>query len=304
MIRNLLFDSGCAVCSDIAEAVNAEADGWLTARSLLDPEIVKTLDAHAPGWTHRPMLLEVEEGKVRVSSGLEMSWRMFRGLGVRRTHRVMGLAANALTPSAGPGRRSFLAAASGTVGILAIGMGASPVWGAGTPRAEVLDGARLAAAARRASRAPDVGRARVAITDQGYDLSQEKVVAIRGDSDDLVVMFFYAHRERPETDAAIISHDGDGSTFVEYVSAQSSELFAGDEFHPEALQVTQASSGGFQTMGAGAYFSCIAACVGANCGALALRCRGLIFMYAVLACMAGICGSKVHTCHKVCKSAW
>lgn len=304
MIRHLLFDSGCVVCSNIADAVNAEAGGWLTARSLLDPEIVKTLDTHAPGWAHRPMLLEVQGDKIRVSSGLEMSWRMFRGLGPRKTRRVMTLVANALSPTVGTGRRSFLAAASGTVGVLAIGMGASPGWAAGTPRAEVLDGGRLAAAAARATRAPDVGRAQVAITEQGYDLEQEKVVAIRGEGNDLVVMFFYAHGERAETDAAIISHDGRGATFVEYVSAQPSELFAGEEFHPEALQVTQASTGGFQTMGAGAYFSCIAACVGANCGALALRCRGLIFMYAVLACMAGICGSKVHTCHKVCKSAW
>ncbi len=81
-------------------------------------------------------------------------------------------------------------------------------------------------------------------------------------------------------------------------AAESSQL--ADALTIDALAI----GGGMGTMGKADYFKCVAFCVGANCASKAQKCAKLRFMYLVLACMVGVCGSKVRTCHKVCKKKW
>ena len=44
MERYLLFDSGCSLCSNLAQSVQAESNGMLTARSLREPAIQTILN--------------------------------------------------------------------------------------------------------------------------------------------------------------------------------------------------------------------------------------------------------------------
>ncbi len=61
MRRYLLFDSGCSKCTEIAQAVEQAAQGWLEARSLRDPAMQRLLDAARPDWRWEPTSLEVWE---------------------------------------------------------------------------------------------------------------------------------------------------------------------------------------------------------------------------------------------------
>jgi hypothetical protein len=66
MQRYLLFDSGCSVCTRLAEDIERASDGWLMARSLRDPEMKVLLDIARPGWRWEPTLLEVADGQPRI----------------------------------------------------------------------------------------------------------------------------------------------------------------------------------------------------------------------------------------------
>lgn len=90
--RYLLFDSGCSECTEIAQAVEQETEGWLTARSLHDPEVQELLSKARPDWTWEPTLLEVIGDKAIVSTGLNMKTRMLIGLGLRKAARVSKIA--------------------------------------------------------------------------------------------------------------------------------------------------------------------------------------------------------------------
>jgi predicted DCC family thiol-disulfide oxidoreductase YuxK len=110
MELSLLFDSGCAVCTKLARAIERETEGWLAARSLHEPEVRALLDQARPGWRWEPTLLEVDGDRVRVSTGLVMRARLVLGLGPRRAWRVARLAHQAGMPLAGVdlSRRGFL----------------------------------------------------------------------------------------------------------------------------------------------------------------------------------------------------
>lgn len=84
----LLFDSGCSICTDLANDVERESGGILIARSLRDQEIQALLDQTSPGWTFEPMLLEVDQDRVKMSKGIAMRMRIFALLGPQRTYRV------------------------------------------------------------------------------------------------------------------------------------------------------------------------------------------------------------------------
>jgi hypothetical protein len=86
--RYLLFDSGCSACTEIAQAVEKETDGWLTVRSLREDGVQEALNKARPGWKWEPTFLEVSEDRTIVFTGLSMKVHMLAGLGPRRAARV------------------------------------------------------------------------------------------------------------------------------------------------------------------------------------------------------------------------
>lgn len=99
MERFLLFDSECALCTDLASAIEHESGGWLIARSLRNPDMRALLDQERPGWRWEPTLLEVKGDQVRVFTGLAMRARLLAGLGLKRSWRVAQLVSRAVMPS-------------------------------------------------------------------------------------------------------------------------------------------------------------------------------------------------------------
>jgi len=95
MKRYLLFDSGCCQCSKIAKAIEQEAGGKLTIRSLRDPAVKELLDRERPGWKWEPMLVEEKDDKVRIYAGTSMFLHMLVALGPIRAWKTTKLV---LTP--------------------------------------------------------------------------------------------------------------------------------------------------------------------------------------------------------------
>lgn len=91
MKRYLLFDSGCSFCTGLARSIERESKGWLTARSLRDPEMQLLLNQAQSHWRWEPSLLEVNHGIVRVFTGLQMRFRLAFGLGPKTAWRVTRL---------------------------------------------------------------------------------------------------------------------------------------------------------------------------------------------------------------------
>lgn len=118
MERYLLFDSGCSLCSNLAQSVQAESNGLLMARSLREPAIQAILNEVKPGWQWEPMLLEMDDdGSQQVFSGLQMRLRIVSKLGLSHAWRIAKLVGrtqlSANTQHAG--RRSFLRYVGGVV---------------------------------------------------------------------------------------------------------------------------------------------------------------------------------------------
>lgn len=110
MERFLLFDSSCAVCKKLAQAIEAETNGQLATRSLNDPKMQTLLDLARPNWRREPTLLEIDGDHIRVSTGLTLRLRLVIGLGPRQAWRIARLVRQAGVPLTGVnlGRRSFL----------------------------------------------------------------------------------------------------------------------------------------------------------------------------------------------------
>lgn len=84
----LLFDSGCSLCTGLAQAVERESDGLLTAKSLRDQEMQSLLSQARPDWKHEPTLLQVHDGHVSAFTGIAMRVRLLAVLGPQRAYRV------------------------------------------------------------------------------------------------------------------------------------------------------------------------------------------------------------------------
>ncbi len=110
MNRYLLFDSGCSACSELVQEVVRASGGWMEAKSLRDPEIQSMLDRAHPNWRWEPMLLEIENDKLRVLTGVKMQAQIFIGLGPERTFQFFPVLTRLQKPSSAPGagRREFL----------------------------------------------------------------------------------------------------------------------------------------------------------------------------------------------------
>lgn len=168
----------------------------------------------------------------------------------------------------------------------------------GDERRRLFEGARASRAVQDAERG---------IAQQGFETRPGSTAAFRTADGHKVTMLFYAGISSPETDAAVVVHETDASgresVITELVSGDPQRLLDGDK---QAITVRslEPQAGDVSVMGKKEYISCIVFCVGANCAGPASRCRGLIFMAAVLACMVAVCGSKVRVCHRVCKRHW
>jgi len=108
--------------------VETLSGGRLRVRSLRDPAVQALLDRARPGWQWEPMLVEVEEARVRVFGGLGMQARLVQILGPVRALRVAQAVARMGGPVLGVdwGRRDFLRRAGGALlGLLTLqGLGA------------------------------------------------------------------------------------------------------------------------------------------------------------------------------------
>lgn len=123
MPRYLLFDSGCALCTGLAQKIERETAGWLTARSLRDPAMQALLNMARPNWRWEPTLVEVHGERVRVFTGIRLRDRLATGLGPRRAMRVVQLVAQALAAKleVDQGRRTFLQRGALLAGWLLVG---------------------------------------------------------------------------------------------------------------------------------------------------------------------------------------
>jgi hypothetical protein len=124
------FDAGCMACGDLARRIEERVGDKIEVRSLRDPLVEhwrkQVLGEDAP-WV--PILIEVEGGKVRAWTGLQMGVALSRKLGLLETWQVMQVlgeynAAHRVAESrtaqaaAGMSRRQFLKGLAG--GLVAI----------------------------------------------------------------------------------------------------------------------------------------------------------------------------------------
>ncbi|MCS6847379.1 MAG: hypothetical protein RMN52_06655 [Anaerolineae bacterium] len=128
MKRYLLFDSGCAICRDLAHQIETESNGWLTARSLREPEIQRLLTLAHPNWRWEPTLLEVDGEQLQIYTGLRLRARMLTGMGLRRASRIAWLAwqAGRHSDRQATGRRKLLKGAGAFVAGAALSQLANP----------------------------------------------------------------------------------------------------------------------------------------------------------------------------------
>ena len=108
MERYLLFDSGCGTCSQVAQKVEREAEGWLLARSLHSSEMQKLLDEAKPNWQWQPTLLEINDDKASAFTGIALTAKIVSGLGLRSAWRIAQMINQDFKENQHQGRRNFL----------------------------------------------------------------------------------------------------------------------------------------------------------------------------------------------------
>lgn len=122
--RQLLFDSGCSLCTQLARDIERESSGLLTARSLRDPDLQALLDVQRPGWRWEPMLLEDNGRAVRVWSGFPLRLRLLSLLGLKRSLRVAAMVArleHSRRATFQQERRALLKSGVAAIGVMALG---------------------------------------------------------------------------------------------------------------------------------------------------------------------------------------
>lgn len=310
MKNYLLYDAGCAVCTGVAELVEQASDGWLTVRSLGDPQMAAVVAEHDPREYDRPRLVMEGRDGVRVLSGVAMSAAMIKGLGIRRAIKVSKIVRDALQADDATGRRAFIR----TVGLGAavasgFAIGGAPAMASAGERGEgALSGAGLSSLRRQAAANVRYQAALRSAKAQGFSSKLSKSVGIDMGDEGQVLFTFMGHAQKTEREAIVISYErasGRERVALETVSGDPQEAASSSQLS-KVLTVNSTAIGGsgMSTLGKTDYFRCVAFCVGANCSSKANKCLKLKFMYLVLACMVGVCGSKVKTCHKICKNKW
>ena len=145
----LLFDAGCAACSDAANQIEAIAGDTVRTTSMLTTDSQRILDELRPGWRDEPHVLVVNEDGVHALSGLAMKVHLARRLGPTRGLRLARVAFKAhvrrsrgVDDQSGVSRRDVVSKA-------ALALGAVPLLGAGVAGASAQSGASTKRAIKR-----------------------------------------------------------------------------------------------------------------------------------------------------------
>lgn len=293
----LTYKGACSPCSGVSWSVELESDGAIEAITI---ESFKNKFKTEVSLS-KPSLVEVQGTSViGVCTGPAMSLKILKLVGPQKAMRIFStLASEMNTPSLS--RRSTLAGFATAAGLALTGASWSPA---------VADDSHITASEKveiyaSVTRHPHFLSASRQATKDNYSQQKSEYVVIRHNKGYLF-FYFMEHNQQPKTDAAVISCFIEHNTYdfsLEYLSGSVNEVISANSVG-SALKITRPSGYEALPMGPAEYFSCIAFCVGANCGVQATRCRVLIHMAAVLACMTAICGSKVKTCHNICRQTW
>lgn len=94
----ILFDSGCAQCSDVAAEIEKASDHKLRGKSLYAPEAKQWLDRARPGWKFEPTLVELDGAHVRAFTGMAMRTHLLTFLNPLQLLRVARVVQKAGVP--------------------------------------------------------------------------------------------------------------------------------------------------------------------------------------------------------------
>lgn len=200
MERYLLFDSGCTLCTGLAQDIERETNGWLTTRSLREPAMKELLDKTRPDWKWEPTLVEIDNAHVRVLTGVKMRSYLVVGLGPKRAVRVAQLVQQALAPKDryNSERRKFLKAAS-VVGLALFGFSGtralSPTSALAAPHdAEVVvvSGAEVEPLLNKVGEKQYIKLLTKYLYSSGFRLSKSHSVGFLHDDGSKVVMLMFA----------------------------------------------------------------------------------------------------------------
>ena len=129
MERYLLFDAQCLTCSKLAQAVTSTTNGWMTARSLHDPQMQSLLAQTQNSQKWEPTLLEVQDDQVRVYRGMALRFKLLSGLGLKRTMDLLQALHQTVhhNDQLSASRRSFLTKGRMLAGGLLVAVGIEPL---------------------------------------------------------------------------------------------------------------------------------------------------------------------------------
>lgn len=87
----LLFQGGCAACSQLAQKVTDLSIPGLEALPIESPEVTRLLVGAGVEMPHRPALLLIDGDRVDIRAGWGMRWRLARLIGFRRPTTLISL---------------------------------------------------------------------------------------------------------------------------------------------------------------------------------------------------------------------
>lgn len=135
MARYIAYDSGCSVCSQLAETIRQTAGGKIASLPLRDAKARELLDrAYPGGWSPGPYLIHSRPGRIRAWTGTTAAVRLMALVGPRGAWRIWSVArhhgiylppGHRRTPASGLPRRAFLKLTAGAATAL-LGLGLLP----------------------------------------------------------------------------------------------------------------------------------------------------------------------------------
>ncbi len=303
----LLFDGACGRCSNLASRVTAVSEGKLEAVSLSDPRAAQWALEAGTQLPDRPALVVLSEADVELLTGLRMVSRLLRVLGPRRSAAVLRAIGEDRTV-ASDGRRTFLRTGLIGLGVLA-GAAVLPGVAQAQPEPPDFTAEETMAALRQAGSYNRMDVVQARLREHGFRRSPENEI-VAGTREDPVVLSFYMRQDGDPTHAAVLARrvtDGEAIGALELFTANPAALLEGDRLHLNQLQHTPISlsrPGEVQPLSPAAYFSCMIACLGTQCGTQIAACRLIPNLPAMLLCIATFCNGPVSACHDECSELW
>lgn len=303
MKRYLLFDDGCAVCSDVAVDVMSEVGDWLETRALSDPEMQEIIRRERPDLGWRPALVVVSDRGIRITTGPTMAFQLAVGIGPRRAARLARLVSQDAAPKVGHSRRSVLQGVGlgSAAALFGLAMpGAASAAGAAT----VKTGASIAKEVSAARAEKGVAQAESSLARQGFATSlAPESVFLAGPDGSSVLFLFYADAKGDPNRAGIVVRDTAADSTVtvsaETATADAERLIdSAGGVNTNAIAVSalaRSKPGGSHdvvgvTQGVRSYVACMFSCMGMMCGIKAVSCGRMVVLNLILACIAATCG--------------